>query len=500
MPWSDYLPAPASTAPMIGAELTCYPYISGFGLAQRIVTLALPSPSDMVRLGFRNRASMDVLLATQSRSKTRFSLLWELGLGHTTIADFWSPSAWSPVQCGRLFERHVRPVRQCPECVRHGYHNAAFQLPSLDACPWHRERLRSTCEHCGRIVFAQFQDGDRLGVCSCGISFIDPRLALTEMHSFPTGEASAWLEEFREWSCAQRAMRWIQVPEQATDWDAAFCAIAGVAQSGMGAGEGSGASGPAPMQVFDGATEDPPEGALWGWCHLGGSQTLRCAPLPASVFVLLQAVTRAVVQKVSVDGISCLEPWVHDGLTPGPAELGGATNGGSGQGWLAPYGRSAAGQVWVKLSVVDRQVTAACGALLELVACELADLPLVSDVSPQQAISCALDQVQGRSLLIAALLACLERAFSQGLTSVLRGFWGNGQPRSCIEAPCFGIVGAPGHLQSMQLVWVPIALLPPTGPKSGASDDKAVRPAKASVKRKLEAVKRRGIKAPRILK
>ena len=136
MPWSDYLPAPASTAPMIGAELTCYPYISGFGLAQRIVTLALPSPSDMVRLGFRNRASMDVLLATQSRSKTRFSLLWELGLGHTTIADFWSPSAWSPVQCGRLFERHVRPVRQCPECVRHGYHNAAFQLPSLDACPW----------------------------------------------------------------------------------------------------------------------------------------------------------------------------------------------------------------------------------------------------------------------------------------------------------------------------------------------------------------------------
>ncbi|KAG1389606.1 hypothetical protein G6F59_015482 [Rhizopus arrhizus] len=61
MPWSDYLPAPASPAPMLGAELTCYPYISGFGLAQRIVTLALPSPSDMVRLGFRNRASMDGL-------------------------------------------------------------------------------------------------------------------------------------------------------------------------------------------------------------------------------------------------------------------------------------------------------------------------------------------------------------------------------------------------------------------------------------------------------
>lgn len=125
---------------------------------------------------------------------------------------------------------------------------------------------------------------------------------------------------------------------------------------------------------------------------------------------------------------------------------------------------------------------------------------LVSDVSPQQAISCALDQVQGRSLLIAALLACLERAFSQGLTSVLRGFWGSGQPQSCIEAPCFGIVGVPGHLQSMQVVWVPIALSPPTGPQSGASDDKAARPAKASGKRKLEAVRRRRIKAPRILK
>lgn len=40
-------------------------------------------------------------------------------------------------------------VRFCPECLRNGFHSKYFQIPYIENCPLHGQRLRDTCEACG---------------------------------------------------------------------------------------------------------------------------------------------------------------------------------------------------------------------------------------------------------------------------------------------------------------------------------------------------------------
>ena len=75
MAWNDDIQGQPAVPRMIGADLSPYPYISGYGLAQRITAFALPAGVELTALGFRNRKGMDVLIATQRLGKPRSNFL-----------------------------------------------------------------------------------------------------------------------------------------------------------------------------------------------------------------------------------------------------------------------------------------------------------------------------------------------------------------------------------------------------------------------------------------
>ncbi|KAF1721006.1 hypothetical protein CSC76_16695 [Pseudoxanthomonas mexicana] len=91
MSWSAIIQARPQMPALPGAELEPYPYLSGYGLMQRVTRLATPMSSELSKLGFRNHQVADVLLATQRRSKPTLSLLQILGLQSTSLAAYWRP-------------------------------------------------------------------------------------------------------------------------------------------------------------------------------------------------------------------------------------------------------------------------------------------------------------------------------------------------------------------------------------------------------------------------
>ena len=57
---------------------------------------------------------------------------------------------------------------------------------------------------------------------------------------------------------------------------------------------------PAPL-CFGGQGADPEPDSLWGWSHLGGSQSFRLAPLPRFVFDVLREITEKVIAESELD-------------------------------------------------------------------------------------------------------------------------------------------------------------------------------------------------------
>lgn len=47
-----------------------------------------------------------------------------------------------------IYKEWHQPVRFCPECLRNGFHSKLFQIPYLENCPLHGQRLRDTCVAC----------------------------------------------------------------------------------------------------------------------------------------------------------------------------------------------------------------------------------------------------------------------------------------------------------------------------------------------------------------
>lgn len=71
--------------------------------------------------------------------------------------------------------------------------------------------------------------------------------------------------------------------------------------------------------------------------------------------------------------MSCPTPLTYDALAAVPQQDALASRSEEILSWLAPYGRSMTGHAWLNLSAVDRQLTAACGAMIEMAAATLAE-------------------------------------------------------------------------------------------------------------------------------
>lgn len=480
MRWQQEIRGQPAVPRLVGADVTPYPYISGFGLAQRIVTFAWPTGGELALLGLRNRRALDVMVATQRLGKPRSTLLRALGLDSTQVGRYWSPDVWSPLDCPGLFERNPRPLRQCLECARHGYHCALFQLPSVSRCPWHDSELTSRCQRCGRTQFARFTEQGELGSCPCGFSALDSRVALAGMRSFPSRDCAGWTEEYLDWAGRERSRRALYVPESVYEWDGAFAALAARALSPLS----SDSEERKALLCFDGQGPDPAPESMWCWAHLAGTQDFRLAPLPPTALDLLARVTASVVADVERDDAnapsdqhrdsaptSALNSDLHDRVTAIP-----------------PYGLSGSGHAWLNLAVVDREVTAACGNALEITARRLIG-PSDTALSLQASISKSLGGLRGRRHLVDAVLACLCKGYAQGLAVVLQARkQAQAAAASALEVPLIEIEAQGDILDRVSVAWAPS----PSARRSPSSPPiiRAAPAKRASAKKKVRAKRR----------
>lgn len=88
--------------------------------------------------------------------------------------------------------------RFCPECLRHGYHTAVFQMPSLIRCPVHRNRLVEVCPKC-RSATPPFG-------LSMELLRVDPfRCAHCDAPWSGTGDSSRWFDTAEFHQCCLAA-------------------------------------------------------------------------------------------------------------------------------------------------------------------------------------------------------------------------------------------------------------------------------------------------------
>lgn len=448
MGWAEIIQARPALPSALGADVEPYPYLSGFGLVHRVTRLATPLPSQVTStLGFRNRQVTDVLLATQTPTQARSTLLRRLHLQDTGMAVYWNPQRWSPVQTVDLFGRRPRPLRQCPQCAAHGYHCAPFQLPSITHCPWHRQPLEHTCPHCDVPYHARFDDEARLGVCACGHDPFDPVVASVHMWDFPTDKAQAWLEDYLAWAQRRRASRWICVPANCTEWDRGFAALATPPRRLQ-------PTDVAPLEtieILSGPGADPAPRHFWGWSCWGGERPLTLAPLPATMYPLLCEATKTVVEALPPESRTPFE------LVDANALEASATLRENvflrPDCFIKPRDQSGSA-MWLNLSTVDAHIAAFCGHVLDQATAHLGAPggSALASYSLQAARSTAMDQIQGRGRLAHALAKILTRAYAHGLHAHLGVKLDASIPLAAW--PILEMVGGSGRLRAVRLCWI----------------------------------------------
>ncbi|WP_447939554.1 hypothetical protein [Pseudoxanthomonas mexicana] len=447
MVWADIIRARPKIPAALGAELEPYPYLSGFGLVQRVTRLTSLLPSHVSRLGFRNRKVVDVLQATQRRSKPRDALLRVLGLQDTQVATYWSPEYWCPVQTQDLFHRQPRPARRCPDCARYGYHCTLFQLPSITHCPWHGRKLEQHCPQCGHLLHTRFDQKGQLGRCACGDDPFDAVLASVEMWSFPAEHAEGWIEDYLSWAVGRRQSRWVCAPAYHPGWDEAFAALATPPARLQVRNPGEAL----PIEIFSGAGVDPAPRQFWGWASWGGERPLTIAPLPSTMYPKLCEATKEVVEALPDQLRTPFElAQAHD-LQPRATLRENVFL--RPDCFISPRG-SGGSATWLNLSTVEAGLAAFCGQVLDDTAAHLGPVRTGQDRSLQAERSSAVDQIQGRRHLSFALESLLAVAYRQGLDATLRSKLGQaGSPTKARRAPVIELVGQQGRLRAVRVCW-----------------------------------------------
>lgn len=194
---------------LVGEQARHDRYASAFGQAARLATVNVFEPSEYFSgLGLRVRRDEDL-----SQVLT-FSLARQQALASTLeipVTPTWDLKRWIPFEL-----RHARldedwQFRHCAECLRAGFHTLLFQLPWIHSCPWHRQRLRTGCDQCGRPNTVTGAEGRTLLQCGCGHAAINAVTALTPN---PPLEAARgrFLEEYLSWAAHERATTTVIAP------------------------------------------------------------------------------------------------------------------------------------------------------------------------------------------------------------------------------------------------------------------------------------------------
>ncbi len=491
--WNQILASREFVCDLPGAELERFPYISGYGLALRVSRLLSLDPKDFKSvLGIRGGAYVDLLASTRGPRPSVSLFINKLGLTGSGVEAYWTEEAWSPMQLHKAWNLRDEPVRTCEQCARFGYHSMLFQLPSLDACPWHGCALSAHCRECRVPQAGSFGPDGQLGSCHCGHDVFDADFAATQMWDFPSETAKAWMETYLGWAAAERPFRHLVArPEsRPSDWASGFASLAAPPPSLL----------PAPTcpsviahDISLQEVEEPIPGYFWGWALLSGeARPLTYLALPDDVRPALAAATERAVGALPK-------------LTPTPkvfvSTLGFerdqplATNvANRANCFFAPFGERADGPTWLNVSAMDPCALTVCEQLVHRVAKTLGGLEVTTDRSWQVARSTALDRVRGRASLAYALRALLAKGYEQGLEAILRSHVG--QPwspeRPWLE-PIVEVRGYGTSLDAVRIAWVPCRRgSVRKAPQENARPGRAGRPKPSIVGRKRTPSARHG--------
>lgn len=295
---------PSSSAPLalLGADFDIYPHLSGYGLLLRVCRLMALEPRELVSsLGLRLRKDINLLVQVQRPGRAQMALCTAAGVDPAYARTHWLPESWSPIQTSGTLDRPA-PVRQCPECAQHGYHTAAFQLPSIVECPWHGQRLIESCPRCRRPpVSAARRSRANGGLslrlrsvrCRCGIG-IDAAISIAARRGLAS---SYWL-----WARDQRTTRYLVAPDRDSRWREHYrhqAALPDALLLDATALE---------IEEFNAAgLAELDRRQCWAWCLLGSERPMTYVPLPARVLAMLSEVSEEVVRGLPADVQTPLE-------------------------------------------------------------------------------------------------------------------------------------------------------------------------------------------------
>lgn len=194
---------------LLGEQARHDRYASAFGQAARLANVNVFEPSEYFSgLGLRVRRDEDL-----SQVLT-FSLARQQALASTLeipVTPTWDLRRWIPFELRQARLDADWQFRHCAACLLGGFHTLLFQLPWIHSCPWHRQRLRTGCDQCGRPNTVTGVEGRTLLQCGCGHAAINAVTALTPN---PPLEAARgrFLEEYLSWAAHERATTTVVAP------------------------------------------------------------------------------------------------------------------------------------------------------------------------------------------------------------------------------------------------------------------------------------------------
>lgn len=463
----DVMPARSERLALLGADFDMYPYLSGYGLLLRICRLMALEPRELLScLGLRLRKDLDLLMQVQHHGRAQMALCAAAGVDPTYARTHWLPENWSPLQTSGTLNRSA-PVRQCPECARHGYHTAAFQLPSIVTCPWHGQKLIESCPDCRRPLLPLLAGPEQMGACPCGFDLFDVDVASVHMRRFPSVHARGWLEAYWRWAQEQRTTRYLVAPEYDFRWREHYRNQAALPDASL--------LDTAALEIEEFNAKglaEPDKRECWAWCLLGSERPMTYVPLPTHVLLILSEASEEVVRGLPANVKPPLELVTFHGLD---AQMTLHNNVHARPDcFIAPHGPGKNDEMWLNLSAIEPEMAQLCGRLIDRViaAC---GLQLDSQArSLQAARSHAMEQIVGRGCLVRALERLIRRGYAQGLDTVLRGYLQN-TVRSSMSwwLPSVEVRARPGHLDKVRITWLRV----PTPERRRIADKPHITPA-----------------------
>lgn len=481
---------PSSSAPLalLGADFEIYPHLSGYGLLLRVCRLMALEPRELVSsLDLRLRKDINLLAQVQRPGRAQMALCTAAGVDPAYARTHWLPESWSPIQTSGALDR-PSPVRQCPECAQHGYHTAAFQLPSIVECPWHGQRLIESCPRCRRPLFPLLGGPEQMGACPCGFDLFDVDVASAQMRRFPSLHAEGWLQAYWLWARDQRTTRYLVAPDRGSRWREHYRHQAALPDALLPDATAL------EIEEFNAAgLAELDRRQCWAWCLLGSERPMTYVPLPARVLAMLSEVSEEVVRALPADVQTPLELVTFHGLDAKVALRDNVHA--RPDCFIAPHSPAHGNEIWLNLSAIEPEMLQLCGRLIDRViaACglELDDQAR----SLQAARSYALEQIAGRDCLLRALEGLIRRGYAQGLDLVLRGHL-QSSVKSSVSwwLPSIEVRARPGHLDQIRITWlrvptperrriVDIPLTIPTAKKVTAPPSRRSRPAASRPRR-----------------